>query len=72
MLIKSVSYLLKVEKFLSAEMKFPQLLLYKSKLLTDLAQILIGVFYIIIVYVYEGINNKKVVRKLLTIRVPAE
>ena len=45
-------------------MKFPQLLLYKSKLLTDLAQILKGIFYIILVYVYETMNNQ-VIKKLL-------
>ena len=33
------------------EIKFPQLLLYKSKLLTDFAHILTGAFYISAVYV---------------------
>ena len=39
-----------LETFL-AEIKFLQLLCYKSKLLTNLPQTLIGVFYTIVVYI---------------------
>ena len=48
MLIKNVTF--GGQKFFLTETKFLQLLLYKSELLTDLAQILLGVFYIITVY----------------------
>ena len=47
----SESYCLSQEHFFLPEIKHPQLLLYKSKLLTDFAHILIGAFYISAVYV---------------------
>ena len=50
-------------------LKIPQLLLYKSKLLINLAQIFIYVFYIIIVYIYirQNENLKIAIKKLLII-----
>ena len=48
-------------------MKFPLLFLYKSKLLTDLAQIFIGVFYIVLVHILEKTNIKNVFIKELLI-----
>ena len=49
-------YFLKVGIFFSTEMKFPQLFALQVfiLLLMDLSQILIGVIYIIIVYVCKG------------------
>ena len=46
-------------------MKFSELFLYKLKLLTDLAQVLIGVFYIIVVYLQERMNIKNSCYKVI-------